>query len=279
MPKLSDRKDDQRFFGMFVGRHHSGKTVAEASFPKPIDFEDFDGRIGGAQVPWLDQTGITYTYWPPKSPNLIQKLNEKLDNLLAISQMQNSQAAAGLQLPKTHVTDSVTNQCYAFICQAIALTHMKEDDSGSGKRRKAGRWIGPVQMAGIEDYGLESQGMSDYVAFLKSLPIQNVILSAHLIDQYGFAKDEDGDELPYAPRIIVGQKLSIRDKIGETIQTHFDHIFKFERETSNKEDKFYVTFRGGIACTSYDWLPYGRQEWTKKPFYEFMMAFKEKKTK
>jgi hypothetical protein len=132
-------------------------------------------------------------------------------------------------------------------------------------------------MAGIEDYGLESQGMSDYVAFLKSLPIQNVILSAHLIDQYGFAKDEDGDEMPYAPRVVVGQKLSIRDKIGETIQTHFDHIFKFERETTNKEDKFYVTFRGGIACTSYNWLPYGRQEWTKKPFYDFMMAFKEKK--
>src|ERR1035437_9258060 len=55
--------------------------------------------------------------------------------------------------------------------------------------------------------------------------------------------------------------------------------FKFERETTNKEDRFYVTFRGGIACTSYDWLPYGRQEWTKKPFYEFMMAFKEKKAK
>ena len=274
MPKLIDRQDGQRFFGMFVGRHHSGKTVAEASFPKPIDFEDFDGRIGGASVPFLDLKDITYTYWPPKMPNLIQKLNEKLDNMFAISQIQTS-AAAGLRLPTTHVTDSITNQCFAFICQSISLTHMREDDNG--KKRKSGRWIGPVGMAGPEDYGLESQGMGEYVAFLKSLPIQNVILSAHLVDQYGFDKDEDGDDLIYAPKVVVGQKLSIRDKIGENIQTSFDHIFKFERETDGKRDKFFVTFRGGIACTSYSWLPFGRQEWTDKNFYEFMMGFKKEK--
>lgn len=270
MPKLIDRKDDQRFFAMFVGRHHSGKTVAEASFPKPIDFQDFDGRIAGAQVPWLDMKDISYTYWPPRQKNLIQDLNKYLEDLLALSQLQTP--GGSIRLPKTHVTDSITNQCYSFICQAIGLTHTNEN--GSGKR---GRWIGPVQMAGIEDYGLEAQAVSDYVSFLKSLPIQNVIISAHLIDQYGFAKDEDGDDLPFAPKVVVGQKLSIRDKIGENIQTSFDHIFKFERETVGKEDKFYVTFRGGIACTSYSWLPFGRQEWTKRPFYEFMMSFKKEK--
>lgn len=272
MPKqLSDRKEDQRFFAMFVGRHHSGKTVAEASFPKPIDFEDFDGRIGGAQVPWLDPKGITYDYWPPRMPNLIGKLNEKLENMLALAQMQ--MPGGGLQLPKTHVTDSITNQCGAFIAQAIQLTHMRTSESG--QKTKAGRWIGPVQMAGPEDYGLESQGMSDYISFLKTLPIQNVILSAHLIDQYGFEKDDEGNDLVYMPRVVTGQKLSIRDKIGENIQTHFDHVFKFERETNAGEDRFYVTFRGGIACTSYSWLPKGRHEWTKKPFYEFMMGFKK----
>ncbi len=269
MPKLlSDRKDDQRFFAMFVGRHHSGKTVAEVSFPKPLHVEDFDGRIGGAQVPWLDLTGITYDYWPPRSNNLIQKLNDKLENLLTAAQIQVPNGA--VQLPKTHCTDSVTNMTYAFICQAIGLTHTNE--SGQGKR---GRWIGPVQMAGIEDYGLESQATFDYIAFLKSLPIQNVIVSAHLIDEYGFAKDTDGKVMPYAPRVVTGKKLSIRDKIGENIQTSFDHIFMFEREQGTKGDHFFVTFRGGIACTSYDWLPYGRHDWTGKNFYEFMFSFRK----
>jgi hypothetical protein len=195
--------------------------------------------------------------------------------MMGIAALQTQASTAGLSLPKTHVTDSVTNECYAFLSQAIALTHMKETEDGKGKR-KAGRWIGPVQMAGQEDYGLESQGMSDYISFLKSLPIQNVILSAHLIDQYGFDKDEEGNDLVYQPRIVTGQKLSIRDKIGENIQTHFDHIFKFEREFLKGEDHFFVTFRGGIACTSYAWLPYGRHDWTKKPFYEFIMSFRDK---
>ncbi len=255
---------------MFVGRHHSGKTVAEVSFPKPLHVEDFDGRIGGAQVPFLDLAGVTYDYWPPRSANLIQKLNEKLETMLTAAQLQTANSA--VQLPKTHVTDSITNQTYAFICQAIGLTH------GNGKEKR-GRWIGPVQMAGIEDYGLEAQATSDYVSFLKSLPIQNVIISGHLIDQYGPAKDGDGDELPYAPKVVTGQKLSIRDKIGENIQTSFDHIFKFEREPGAKADKFLVTFRGGIACTSYDWLPYGRHDWTGRNFYEFMFSFKNKETK
>ncbi len=278
MPKLIDRQPEQRFFGLFVGRHHSGKTVAEASFPKPIEFEDFDGRIGGAQVPWLDLNDITYNYWAPKSPNLIQKINEHLEQMLAISQMQNSASNMGLKLPKTHVTDSITNQTYAFICQAIGLTHMREQaEEGKPSRKvKAGRWIGPVQMAGPEDYGMEAQATYDYISFLKSLPIQNVIISGHLIDEFGPARDDDGEILPYASKVVTGKKLSIRDKIGENVQTSFDHIFSFEREQGVKHDKFFVTFRGGIACTSYDWLPYGRQEWTGKNFYEFMMSFKEK---
>jgi hypothetical protein len=271
MPKLIDRKQEQRFFGLFVGRHHSGKTVAAASFPKPIDFEDFDGRIGGAQVPWLDLTNIDYTYWPPKAPDLIGKLNAKLDLLLTQAQLDG--ASQIVKLPKTHVTDSITNQTYAFLCQALGLTHMKAVDDDEKKKRRAGRWIGSTAMAGPEDYGLQAQATYDYIAFLKSLPIQNVIISGHLVDMYGFDKDEEGVEMPYAPRVITGQKLSITDKIGENIQTHFDHVFRFERDIN---DKFFVYFRGGIACTSYSWLPPGRHEWTGKPFYEFMMSFKEK---
>lgn len=272
---LIDRKPEQKFFAMFVGRHHSGKTVAEMSFPKPLQVEDFDGRITGGQVPWLDLKGIKYEPWPPRMEGFIQKLNQKLENMLSAAQMQMMGSAAGdiISLPKTHVTDSITNQTFAFIAHALGLTHEKEYE---GKKIKAGRWIGPIKMAGPEDYGLEAQATYDYFSTLRSMPIPNVIVSAHLVDMYGFAKDDEGNDLIYAPKIVTGQKLSIRDKIGENIQTMFDHVFKFERETVGQTDKFYVTFRGGIACSAFDWLPYGRQEWTKKPFYEFMMSFKER---
>jgi hypothetical protein len=262
MPKLIDRVQENRFIALFVGRHHSGKTVAEASFDKPMQIEDFDGRVGGAQVPWLDLTGIDYTYYPPKMDGLITKLNEKLEGLQASNIL-------GQPIPRSWITDSITNMTLAFIFQALPLTHQKRDKNNNEQR---GKYIGLTAMPGPEDYGLEAQATYEYIAFLKSLPINNVIFSAHTI---GLFEKEDPDN-PFSPSVQRGEKLSIRDKIGENIQTSFDHVFKFERVTEGREDKYYVTFKGGIACTSYDWLPSGRQEWTRKNFKEFMLSFKKK---
>jgi hypothetical protein len=263
MPKASDLTPETRFVGLFVGQSGSGKTVAAASFPSPIHINDFDGRIRGLLgAPWIDRSKITYDYFPPKSDGLIPELNKKLE-------VFSIQARTGQLDVKTHITDSITNECYAFICQAISMTH------GTDKDRK-GKWIGPVSMAGPEDYGLESQAASDYMAFIKSIPIPNIIVSAHLIDKFGKPLDFQGREMTYAESIVVGEKLSIRDKIGVNIQTHFDHIFKFERETINGCDKYYVTFKGGIARTSYSGLPEGRWDITGKSFYEEMQNLLKK---
>ena len=260
MPKLIDRIPENRFIGLFVGRSGTGKSVAGASFPKPLDVDDFDGRIGGMQVPWLDLNGITYDYYPPKQDGLITRINSKLDNLLTAAKL--SGMSTGVVMPKTQMLDSITNQNYAFICQAIPLTHMD-----AGKRR--GKWLGPIAMPGPEDYGMEAQAAYDTIAFFKSLPIPNILVTAHYVDRFG-KSDPDN---PYSESVVIGKKLSIRDKIGENIQTSFDHIFEFERDIN----RFYVRFRGELARTTYDWLPDGRHEWTKKPFYEWMLAFKEAK--
>lgn len=260
MPKASDLSPDSRFVALFVGRSGSGKTVAEASFPKPIEFMDFDGRIRGLLgAPWIDRSEITYTYYPPKMDGLIPALNKKLEGMMTM-------ASVGQPLPKTFVTDSITNQNYAFICQSIGLTHTGSNKAGD----KKGRFIGPIAMAGIEDYGLEAQAAYDYMAFMKSLPFQNIIVSAHYIDRFG--KDPASDS-EYAPSVLIGKKLSIRDKISENIQTHFDHIFEFERKVVNGHEKFYVLFRGDLARTSYEKLPEGQIDITGKNFYEVMMGY------
>lgn len=272
MPALDKRKSDQRFIGMFVGRSGSGKTVAAVSFPKPVEVEDFDGRIGGAQIEengkqvlWLPLKDVNYNYYPPRKEGMVQELNDHLEQL-----NNNYKLAPAIQVPVTHVTDSITNECYAFICQSIPLTHWYTDEKG--KKTPKGRWIGAISMSGPEDYGFESQGIADYVSWLKTLPIPNIIITAHFVDVYGKPKDENGNELPYANSEVVGKKLSIRDKIGENIQTHFDHIFEFER----KKDRFFVTFKGGdMARTSWSWLPKGEKEWTGKNFHQFMMSFKK----
>lgn len=277
MPLLIDRSDTQRFVGLFVGNHHSGKTVAEASFPKPSFFFDFDLRIGGAQVPWLDLRGIEYEAYPPKTPNLIQKLDDRIEIWISQAQLQTGGAgnlAVFGQLPKTICLDSLTWMTFAFTCQSVGITHRVKNEDG--RERKAGRWLGPVAMLGPEDYGLEAQATYGILANLKSLPVQNIILSAHLIDTYEKPKDEEGNELPYAASIINGQKLSVRDKIGVNMQAAVDHVFHFERETIGNADHFYCTFRGGIACSAYSWLPFGRIEWSGKNFYDLMLSYKTK---
>ncbi len=259
MPKLNDRIQENRFIALFVGRSGSGKTVAEASFDKPLIIQDFDGRVGGAQgLDWQNTDGIEYDYYPPRMPALIPKLNEKLESLTAANIM-------GQPLPKTWIVDSITNQTQSFVTQALSLTHSKDR---SGQR---GKYIGSIAMPGPEDYGLEAQATYDYISFIKSLPIGNIIFSAHLIQEYGKSDPEN----PFSASVVIGEKLSIRDKIGENIMTHFDHIFKFERLTEGGQEKFYVTFRGGIARSSYSWLPTGRHDWTRKPFKEFMNSFKK----
>jgi hypothetical protein len=266
MPKLQDRKQESRFIALFVGRSGSGKTVAACSFDKPVQDEDFDGRIGGAQgLSFQSEEGISYEYYPPKTEGLITKLNERLESIYA-------QSIIGSPIPKTWILDSITNMTQTFVSQALGVTHQR---AGRGQEKR-GRYIGPIAMPGPEDYGLEAQATYDYIAFIKSLPFQNVIFTAHLLQEWGKPKDDAGDPMPYEASIVTGEILSCRPKIGENIQTSFDHIFRFERETVGKEDRYYVNFRGGIARTAYSWLPAGRQEWTRKNFKEFMQSFKPK---
>ena len=266
MPLLVNRTDTQRFVALFVGDAHSGKTVAEASFPKPNFFFDFDLKIGGAQVPWLDLKDIEYESYPPKTPNLVQKLENKIEMFCNQATIQNGTFGS---LPKTICVDSLTWMTFAFTCQSLGLTHLKTNEKG--QEYKSGRWIGPTAMLGPEDYGFEAQKTYDIIADLKSLPVPNIIISAHLIDTY---EKPEGD--PYAASVLSDtKKLSVRDKIGVNVKAGVEHVFEFTREKFGNNERFYVTFRGGVAFSSWSWLPYGRQEWTGRNFYEFMLGFKK----
>ena len=71
MPKANDLTPEQRFFALFVGESGSGKTVAEATFPGPLEILDFDGRIRGILgAPWITEemkNKISYTAYLPKN--------------------------------------------------------------------------------------------------------------------------------------------------------------------------------------------------------------------
>ena len=153
-----------------------------------------------------------------------------------------------------------------MLTQGIQVTHNPTGRSGETAR---GRFLGSVAMAGPEEYGYEAQTTYDILSALRTLPIPNIICTAHVVEKYG--KENPNDK--YSPTVIVGEKLSLRDKISANIGIYFDHIFRFDREMMGGEERFFVQFRGDLACTSYAELPPGKLDITGKDFYKFMMSF------
>lgn len=267
MPKkASDLSPDFRFMALFIGPKHAGKTCAAAAFPKPSNFLDFDGRIRGLLgAPWIDRKEITYDYFLPKEKDLVARV----DKLLVAQQIM-AGSGQGLDI-QTQVLDSLTSECYAMLTQGIQTTH----SPNSGGEKGRGRFLGTVAMAGPEEYGYEAQTTYDILSALRTIPIPNVICTAHVVEKFGKENPDD----KYSPTVVVGEKLSLRDKIGANIGIYFDHIFRFDRDMVGGEERFYVQFRGQMACTSYAQLPKGKFDITGKDFYKFMMEFIKKEEK
>lgn len=263
MPNCNSLTPEANFKGLFIGKSGSGKTVAECSFPRPIEVWDFDGRIRGILgAPWIDRAnGLFYDSFPPKEVGMLQRLMTKVD-------MMQSEALGGRLAIKTLVLDSLTTQTFAMVCQALPLTH----STGTQQSGKKGRYLGPVPMVSPEDYGFEANTTYSLIASLRSIPGINLIVSAHIVERYG-KPELKGEEQPYADSIIIGEKLSVRDKIGENIMAYFDHVFRFEKREEGSRLRHYVKFRSELARTAYADLPDGELDITGKNFYETMMSF------
>lgn len=267
MPNFSDHTPEQRFIGLFVGLSGCGKTCAEASFqeatnPNIVEFLDFDGRIGGLHgASWLtdeQKKKIKYEYYPPRDSQFITKLETKFDGYLM-------SARIGQPVPQTVCLDSLTSECFAALSYSVPLTH-----AGS-----KGRKVGVVPMPSPEDYGVEANATYGILSYMRTVPIRNVICTAHIVPV--FSKIDPSDS--YSPSVETGEKLSLRDKIAANIGIYFDHVFRFEKQMYGQSEKYFVTFRSALARTSYSWLPEGRHEWTGKNFYEFMQSFKKGEAK
>lgn len=261
MPSAENIKDDGRFLGLFVGRSGSGKSAAAYSFPKPLKVLDLDGRLRGGLVPWNDpesggKKGIEYEYFPPKpdGKTVFQMLN---DSFLALQIMLKT--GTGVQY-KTLVLDSITWETIDLLLDAISLTH-----GVNAQGETKGRSVGPFQLSGPEDYKFQSTGTYQTLAFLKSFPIPNIIVTAHITPKW---VQNPNDK--YGPNIMDGEQLSLTDKLAENVPSSFDHVFRFEKEDTGKEIKFYFQTHGSVARSAFD-LPYGKMDITKVKFYDFLM--------
>lgn len=256
MPSAKDLAPDSRFMALFVGPSGSGKTPAACSWVKEgrvMDY-DFDGRIRGLLgCPWIDREKVSYESFP-----LGHNFAPAYDRLMKQLEVLEMQSKTGALPFKTAVLDSLSSETWAFLKDAVTLTK--------------GNSIGSMKMAGPQDFNFESSGTKDAITILKSLPGINLIVTAHIIDKYGPVDPND----PFKGNMVVGTRLSLRDKLAAEIPGGFDHIVEFDRHMSGEIPKFRVRFWSDIARTTFLGMPTGWHDITGKDFYTFYHDFIKK---
>ena len=252
MPNFKNIKPEARFFGLFLGRSGSGKTAAGLSFPRPLKVYDLDGRVRGGAQSWIDPD-FDYEYYPPKDKDMVFK---QLDNAMATDLIL---ARSGKFPYKTLILDSLTWAATDFLLDAIPLAHADNK----------GKMMGSLQIAGPSEYSFQSTAIWQMIAFLKTLPVQNVIVTAHIVNRWGKRKKADGTIVdPYGPNEIIGEQLFLTDKLAEAVPSSFDHIFRFEKSDDGRQ--FWFEAHGELPRSAFN-LPFGRIDVSSKSFYETMM--------
>ena len=243
--KITECKPTGRFFGLFISTSGGGKSSAAATFPKPLKFFDFDQRIRGILweqklVPDFDK--IEYDSYLPAIDGFpkVEKELETIQTTIAVKQPSY----------KTLVFDSLTNQLRMFLTDAMELTK--------------GITIGTLRKPSIGDFGYEAEACYQVFDFLRSIPI-NIIVTAHIVPRFG--KEDPSKE--YSENVEVGQKLSIRDKIGANIMSFFDEVYEFKREEIGNKIKHFVKFQGELARSVHPGLHVsGWHDITDRNFYD-----------
>lgn len=254
MPKAINYKPEQRIFAMFVGRSGDGKSVAAASFPRPFFEYDFDFRFGGIaaainQGIIANGEEIEYQQFSPRGGW------DCVDKHL-------------LQLESYRVTGQFPYKTIE-IASLGSLTRILTIASHS---YQSGKKLGNLRVSGPADFNFEATATHQVFDFLRSFPC-NIICSAHVVDKYG-KLDKSKD---YSETGIIGEKLSIRDNLGENVLTYFDNVIRFSRNVEDGTLKFYAEFTTDLAKNVFG-IPPGKYDITNKSFYKvFQQLIQEHK--
>lgn len=257
MPSAESIQDDKRFVGLFVGRSGHGKSTAAYSFPHPIKVLDVDGRIrGGLACDWVVRKGIDYVPFPPVGDKYLWiQLNQEFETILTMIKANQFNY-------QTLVLDSIT-----FAAAGILLDTARMTKAGE----KKGNVSGGLVLNDPGDYRMMYTSISSIMGFLKSLPIPNIIVTAHITPKWGKAAGADD----YDDNVIIGEQLLLPDKIAEVIPGNFDHVFKFRKHDGGAMQgiKYFFSANGDLARSAYNpRIPYGEQE-IKGSFYDQLMGY------
>lgn len=242
MPTLDNVKVGGPTLILLKGEPGLGKSVAAASYPKPMYIFDFESKMDSivnyykniVKKPEVLQ-GITYdTYrsWDPAWLKLTQ---------------------LGLTCPyKTIIWDSLTASAWLAIMSIVRF-------KGEG-----GKKVGTIKVAGIEDYGGEAAALNNTIdQFITLMQMGvTVILTAHVLR----VVEKPAGQAPTESRtLMTGGK-----KVAAGIPGYFHETYHFEIDTIDPATPHYIarTTHSGddFARTSLP-LP-AKIDWTRKVFYD-----------
>src|SRR5438552_11632473 len=187
---MENNNNNNKLFALFIGRSGSGKSVAAASLPKPLEELDFDLRANGIKDAvsqgWLNGENIFFKEFDPFGGFIpIQQHLTAHYNLIAARAFKYQTLDVGSLTSLIRLLD-------------LTVLNTPKDISGIGHLNISG-----LAITGAADYKFESQAAHKIFDYLRVFPC-NVIVSAHIIDKYGRnpnAKDQ------YSPQVVVGEKL------------------------------------------------------------------------
>lgn len=245
-----------RFFGLFLGRSGHGKSSAAASWPKSVII-DSDMRIRGALAAihgWNVNKDVMVE--PVKPDEGWNQLENKLEVILNDIQKGKSDR-------KTLVIDSSTTIAKLLRGEGMMLSGGSRNNEYTDPKTKI-VIKSRLQIASPTAYGYEGNGMDELIDILKAIPGINVIFTAHITERYG---KPPGSNNEFAENVVIGEKITLRDKVAENLLIHFDEVYRFEALISEGRMKYYVNFRSDLARTTFSKLPFKPVEITGKDFY------------
>jgi AAA domain-containing protein len=229
MPSFSEQVDYSNLFCLFKGEPGTRKSSCALSFPKPIYYFDYDGKI--------DALGLPIRAW-----NIDPKLVDSdyfSDWDSAKQKLELMQAQCKY---KTIVIDSITSLADAINRQTLKT---KQADGGSGKR------VGTIPVNSIEDFNAEDSALKEMIALCKQIKRYqkvNIVLIAHVVQKE--MKSPDGKT--HMARLIVTAGKAIAQKIPAYCSEvyHFNIKMGFDKSQGGQYSLFTVHTGDDMARSS-----------------------------
>lgn len=200
--KLSETKAGNKLSVLLIGYPGAGKSIAAASFPRPVYIFDLDRRIDALLRHFGTSDDIEHDYYGPED---YIKLDAMIDRI-----------KAGDSPFKTYIMDSLT----AFARMSINYSMSLRGKGSTGNIQK-----GVVQMTSIEDYGAETVIIRKMIDTFRGKNFRgNFIMTAHLVETSTKALNEAE---------VVRQRLLTAGKgIAAELPAYFNEVYYIYKDVN-----------------------------------------------